>query len=104
MAFAQLTGLDSIRAVHVCLHALRIKRFMDESENAVKTQIWCAVASHARIAIIKKELTLDASLFNCLRILSVSIFEKTRHSCALQPVARRIPTPALVNQLNLLGY
>jgi len=48
---------------------LRIKRFMGESENAVKTQIWCAVASYVLIAIIKKALRLDPTLFNCLQIL-----------------------------------
>ena len=83
---------------------LRIKRFMGESENAVKTQIWCAVASYVLIAIIKKELRIDASLFNCLQILSVSIFEKTTLRCALQPDHCRIPTPDLANQLNLFDY
>jgi IS4 transposase len=41
---------------------LRIKRFLATSENAVKTQIWCAIATYLLIAIIKKELQLDASL------------------------------------------
>ena len=72
---------------------LRIKRFVGESENAVKTQIWCAVASYVLIAIIKKELRLDASLFNCPRILSASTFEKTTLRCALQPAPYRLPTP-----------
>ena len=83
---------------------LRIKRFMGESENAVKTQIWCAAASYVLIAIIKKELRLDASLFNCLPILSVSIFEKTTLSCALQLDHYKIPTPEPANQLNLFDY
>jgi len=64
---------------------LRIKRFLATSENAVKTQIWCAVSTYVLIAINKKELHLDASLYTCLQILSVSIFEKTQLSCALQP-------------------
>jgi len=55
---------------------LRIKRFMGTSENAVKTQIWIAVATYALIAILKKELHLDASLYQLLQILSVSVFEK----------------------------
>ncbi len=63
---------------------LRIKRFLGTSENAVKTQIWCAVATYVLIAIVKKELQLDASLYTCLQILSVSVFEKTELSCALQ--------------------
>ena len=83
---------------------LRIKRFLGTSENAVKTQIWCAVATYVLIAIVKKELQLNASLYTCLQILSVSIFEKTELSCALQPdrSQREIATPA--NQLILLDF
>ena len=57
---------------------------MGNSENAVKTQVWCAVATYVLIAIVKKELQLDASLYTYLQILSVSVFEKTQLSCALQ--------------------
>ena len=64
---------------------LRIKRFLATSENAVSSQIWCAIATYVLIAIVKKELKLDASLYTCLQILSVSIFEKTEISRALQP-------------------
>ena len=64
---------------------LRIKHFLGTSENAVKTQIWSAVCTYVLIAIIKKELQLNASLYTCLQILSVCIFEKTELSCALQP-------------------
>ena len=60
------------------------------SENGVKTQIWCAIATYVLIAIIEKELQLDASLYTCLQILSVSVFEKTQISCALQ---QTISTP-----------
>ena len=63
---------------------LRIKHFLGTSENAVKTQIWCAVATYVLIAIVKKQLQLDASLYTCLQILSVSVFEKNELSCALQ--------------------
>ena len=80
---------------------LRIKRFLATSENAVKTQIWCAVATYVLIAIVKKELKLDASLYTCLQILSVSIFEKTEISCTLQPYLNRTDQPDLANQLNL---
>ena len=66
---------------------LRIKRFLGTSENVVKTQIWCAVSTSVLIAIVKKELHLDASLYTCLQILSVSVFEKTQLSYALQPVS-----------------
>jgi Domain of unknown function (DUF4372)/Transposase DDE domain len=83
---------------------LRIKRFLGTSENAVKTQIWCAVATYVLIAIIKKERHVDASLYTCLQILSVSIFEKTELSCALQPDRSRIDPPPTDNQLILFDF
>jgi len=83
---------------------LRIKRFLATSENAVKTQIWCAVSTYVLIAIIKKELHLDASLYTCLQILSVSIFEKTQLSCALQPDRSQIELPPICNQLILFDF
>jgi hypothetical protein len=61
---------------------LRIKRFYGTSENAVKTQIWIAVCVYVLVAIIKKELGLDQSLYTILQFLSVSIFEKTPISSA----------------------
>jgi transposase len=64
---------------------LRIKRFLGTSQNAVKAQIWCAISTYVLIAIVKKELQLNASLYTCLQILSVSVFEKTELSSALQP-------------------
>jgi hypothetical protein len=66
---------------------LRIKKFLGTSENAVKTQIWCAVSTYVLIAIIKKELKLEASLYTILHILSISVFDKTLMSQALQPEA-----------------
>jgi len=83
---------------------LRIKRFLGTSENAVKTQIWCAVATYVLIAIVKKELHLDASLYTLLQILSVSVFEKNLISCALQPVANTTELPLGANQLNLFTF
>ncbi|HZL53677.1 MAG TPA: IS4 family transposase [Terracidiphilus sp.] len=80
---------------------LRVKRFLATSENAVRSQIWCAVATYVLIAIVKKELNLDASLYTCLQILSVSIFEKTEISCALQQHQSHIGQSAFSNQLNL---
>jgi len=53
------------------------------------------------IAIVKKELRLDASLYTCLQILSVSVFEKTEVSCALQP-DRSKPPPILANNQLIL--
>ena len=80
---------------------LRIKKFLGNSENAVKTQVWCAVATYVLIAIVKKELQLDASLYTCLQILSISVFEKTEISCALQTDASQIDQLDAANQLNL---
>jgi len=83
---------------------LRIKRFLGTSENAVKTQVWCAIATYVLIAIVKKELHLDASLYTCLQILSVSVFEKTHISCALQADDYNNPTLPFANQLILFGF
>lgn len=80
---------------------LRIKRFLGTSENAVKTQIWCAVATYVLIAIVKKELHLNASLYTCLQILSVSVFEKTEISCTLRPDRPQTEPPSAANQLIL---
>jgi hypothetical protein len=80
---------------------LRIKRFLGTSENAVKTQIWCAVSTYVLIAIVKKELQLDASLYTLLQILSVSVFEKTEISQALRPDPSFPEMPQPSNQLNL---
>ncbi|NBQ82565.1 MAG: IS4 family transposase, partial [Betaproteobacteria bacterium] len=78
---------------------LRIKHFLGTSENAVKTQIWCAVCTYVLIAIIKKELQLKPSLYTCLQILSVCIFEKNELSCALQPNAYTMKIQDNPNQL-----
>jgi Domain of unknown function (DUF4372)/Transposase DDE domain len=83
---------------------LRIKKFLGNSENAVKTQVWCAVATYVLIAIVKKELQLDASLYTCLQILSVSVFEKTEVSCALQADVFQTGMPGTANQLNLFDF
>jgi len=80
---------------------LRIKKFLGVSENAVKVQIWCAVCTYVLIAIVKKELQLDASLYTCLQILSVSVFEKTAISEALRPDFYTSDIQYDDNQLNL---
>ncbi len=82
---------------------LRIKKFLGTSENAVKTQIWCAVCTYVLIAIVKKKLHLDASLYTLLQILSVSVFEKSQLSCALQPDLQTQEMPLDANQLNLFN-
>jgi len=83
---------------------LRIKKFLGNSTNAVKTQIWCAISTYVLIAIVKKELKLEASLYTLLQILSVSVFEKTQLSQALcvEKTAQESANPD--NQLNLFDF
>ena len=63
---------------------LRIKAFYGTSPNAVKTQIWIAVSVYVLVAIVRKQLGLDASLYQILQILSITLFEKTPILQALQ--------------------
>ena len=63
---------------------LRIKAFYGTSENAVKTQIWIAVSVYVLVAIVRKRLGLEASLYQILQVLSVTLFEKTPILRALQ--------------------
>jgi Domain of unknown function (DUF4372)/Transposase DDE domain len=83
---------------------LRIKRFIGNSENAVKTQVWCAVATYVLIAIVKKELQLDASLYTLLQVLSVSVFEKTPLLQAFAASEQFPEQTEFSNQLNLFGF
>ena len=55
---------------------MRIKTFYGASENAVKTQIWIAVSVYVLVAIIKKRLKIETSLYNILQVLSLTLFEK----------------------------
>src|SRR5271170_888952 len=55
---------------------LRIKKFYGTSENAVKTQIWIAVSVYVLVAIVRKRLKLDASLYTLMQVFSVTVFEK----------------------------
>jgi hypothetical protein len=80
---------------------LRIKRFYGTSENAVKTQVWIAVSVYVLVAIIKKELQLDASLHTLLQILSVALFEKMPLQQALAALPGVANDADLSNQLNL---
>jgi len=77
---------------------LRTKKFLGNSENAVKTQIWCAVSTYVLIAIVKKQLQLDVSLYAFLQILSVSVSEI---SCALRADNTKTIQGVSTNQLNL---
>jgi hypothetical protein len=62
---------------------LRIKKFFGISETAVKTQIWIAISVYVLVAIMKKRLALDQSLYTILQVLSITLFEKTLISWAL---------------------
>jgi hypothetical protein len=81
---------------------LRIKRFFGTSENAVKSQVWIAVATYVLVAIVKKQLNLDLSLHSMLQILSVTPFEKTPLLQLLTDAAPMEESPTPGNQLILL--
>jgi IS4 transposase len=82
---------------------LRIKAFFGTSENAVKTQIWIAVSMYVLVAIVRKRLSLDVSLYQILQILSVTLFEKTPLLQALQPSDSTGNLLDSCNQLNLFA-
>jgi len=82
---------------------LRIKAFYGTGENAVKTQIWIAVSVYVLVAIVRKRLGLQASLYQILQILSVTLFEKTPILRALQPSDSEEVSLDFGNQLNLFS-
>jgi IS4 transposase len=83
---------------------LRIKRFYGTSENAVKTQIWIAVSVYVLVAIVRKRLRLETSLYTLLQVLSVTIFEKMPIQSALLPEACQSEGAMDTNQLNLFAF
>ncbi|MDN5938758.1 MAG: IS4 family transposase [Salinisphaera sp.] len=80
---------------------LRIKRFFGTSENAVKSQIWIAVSVYVLIAIVKKRLQLDASLYTLLQIFSLTLFEKLPMEQTLTLSDYRSEQDENATQLNL---
>ena len=82
---------------------LRIKSFFGNTENAVKTQIWIAVCVYVLIAIVKKRLALQASLYTILQMISVTAFEKMPLDQLLNMPARPQNSYTVDNQLNLFG-
>ena len=72
---------------------LRIKSFYGTSENAVKTQIWIAVSIYVLIAMVRKRLGMEASLYQILQILSLTLFEKNAHFTGTPAIRlpKRIP-------------
>src|ERR1700737_1158591 len=83
---------------------LRIKAFYGNSENAVKIQIWIAIAVYVLVAIVKKRLALDATLYQILQVLSVTIFEKTPILRAFDDQGSQEKSALFSNQLNLLDF
>ena len=83
---------------------LRIKAFYGTSENAVKTQIWVAVSVYVLVAIVRKRLVLEASLYQILQILSVTLFEKTPILQALQASDSQEDLTGPGNQLILFDF
>ena len=82
---------------------MRIKSFFGTSENAVKTQIWIAVSTYVLVAIMKKRLKTDLTLYTIFQILSISLFEK-------MPILQAFTETDYINQitggyiqLNLFG-
>jgi hypothetical protein len=83
---------------------LRIKNFYGTSENAVKTQVWVALSVYVLVAIVKKQLGLDLSLYKILQILSVTIFEKTPILQGFSNLADETEDANIAKQLNLFEF
>ena len=83
---------------------LRIKKFYGNTENAVKSQIWIAVSVYVLVAIVKKRLNLDASLYTLLQILSVTLFEKMPLQQAFPGSDYKSEQGDDCNQMNLFTF
>jgi len=83
---------------------LRIKQFYGTSENAVKTQIWIAVSVYVLVAIVRKRLDSDASLYTLLQIFSVTLFEKIVLKQALTMEEHKPDASQITKQLNLFVF
>ena len=83
---------------------LRIKAFYGTSENAVKTQIWIAVSVYVLVAIVRKKLEVESSLYQLLQVFSVTLFEKTPILQALQIFDSQEKLVTQANQLNLFDF
>ena len=80
---------------------LRIKQFFGTSENAVKTQIWISVSVYVLVAIVRKKLNIDASLYTLLQVLSLTLFEKMPLQQAFPGDDYTSDNGSISNQLNL---
>jgi len=82
---------------------LRIKQFYGTTENAVKTQIWTAVSVYVLVAIVRKRLKIQASLYEMLQILSLTMFEQTPLNTLFSQIQARQSDTEFANQLNLFN-
>jgi uncharacterized protein DUF4372/DDE family transposase len=80
---------------------LRIQAFYGRSENAVRTQLWIALSVYALVAIMRKQIKSDASLFEILRVLSISVFDKTPVAQLFANIQTQNHEPTFRNQLIL---
>jgi Transposase DDE domain len=83
---------------------LRIKAFYGTSENAVKTQIWIALAVYVLVAIVRKRLDLEMSLYKLLQVLSIGLFEKVPILRALASLGSQLDDGPAANQLMLFDF
>jgi len=83
---------------------LRIKSFFGNTLNAVKTQIWIAISVYVLVAIIKKELKIERSLYEILQILSISLFEQMPIEEAFMNIDLQIQNPSICKQLSLFDF
>lgn len=83
---------------------LRIKHFFGRSPNAIKTQVWIAISAYVPVAILKRELKLERSLYEILQILSITLFEKTSDFRAHLQQNHQISDSQLRNQLRLFDF
>jgi IS4 transposase len=83
---------------------LRIKRFLGNSSNAIKTQIWIAVSTYVLVAIAKKMLGVNATLYTFLQVLGLTAFEKMPILQVFQHSDLQSETDLAANQLNLFNF
>ena len=83
---------------------LRIKAFFGTSENAVKTQIWIAIGIYVLVAIVKKRLKSELSLYTILQILSLTLFEKTHLDQLISSSSNKTLESSSSNQLYLFDF
>jgi hypothetical protein len=82
---------------------LRIKAYYGTSENTVKSQIWIAIPVYMLVAIVRKRLELEASLYQILQVLSLTLFKKIPILRALQQVNSQDDLPCFSNQMKLFS-